>query len=1166
MKKTPRYWVLFVLLLHGVSGQIHAQTIAYAANKGQEGNKQTLYLSDLLEELTEAYQVSFVFETKLVKSKTIELERNDKTTVDDVLDRVLPQLNLKYKKIKGNTYVISPKEESAGTTLEKIEREVNLTESTIGNQDNLVQNNYLSTFQTPVLRTLSTPVFAVRGKVRADNGEELPGVNVVVKGTSIGTTTNVTGDYTLNTPDGNGTLVFSYIGYTTSEVPINNQSVIDVTLQPDVKSLSEVVVVGYGTQQKRDITGAVASVSAKNIKDLPVASIQEGLAAQVAGVQVQQTTGAPGRGLTVRVRGTGSISAANSPLYVVDGYPLGTQNISLINPNDIESIEVLKDASAAAIYGSRGANGVVLITTKKGKPGRTSIQFDYFTGLQQPERVINMLNAAEFAEHSKEAFNAAWIDRGGSASDPNSARPDGQRLRYPDQFENPASLGKGTDWQREVFRTAPMHNYQVTASGGGEKSRFLLSAGYFNQKGIVIGSDFKRFTARANVEANLSDKLIVGLNMAPSYALENRVNTDGHWASDGVINGALAIIPSIPVYNPDGSYASQVNFGFGTPGIPSPVAIAREIDNPITTFRNLGNVYAELEIIKNLRLRTTLGADINLDRNNYYRPSNVPANQQPAPTIATGRSETSQEINWLNENTLTYSTTFNERHALDALVGFTAQKNLYERNNLSATNFPNDLVRTLNAGTITGGQSFQDEWSLVSYLGRINYRFADKYLLTATIRRDGSSRFGANNKYGVFPSASIGWRISQEGFMQNVNFISDLKLRISYGLTGNNTIPNYGAIGLLGADNYSLGAGTSTLVNGLAQTTISNPDLTWERSNQLDIGLEWGLFEDRLFFTADYYDKNTYDLLLNVPVPTSTGFSTALQNIGKVNNKGFEFAINSRNLTGAFTWTTNFNISFNRNKVLALGPQGDPIRSGSGIGDTHITEVGQPLGNFFGYIQEGIFLDQADLDASAKFSDARPGDVKYTDIDGDGLITPNDRTRIGNNQPDFIYGLTNTLIFKNFDLNVILQGVQGADILNLSLRFLENLEGNQNQRSTVLDRWRSPEQPGNGRVPRSNSRTTGNNNQVSTRWIEEGSFLRIRNITLGYNVPKEVASKIFLQSARVYAGIQNAYTFTSYGGYNPEVNLGGDQALTPGTDYGGYPLPRTFTLGLNLGF
>jgi TonB-linked SusC/RagA family outer membrane protein len=402
--------------------------------------------------------------------------------------------------------------------------------------------------------------------------------------------------------------------------------------------------------------------------------------------------------------------------------------------------------------------------------------------------------------------------------------------------------------------------------------------------------------------------------------------------------------------------------------------------------------------------------------------------------------------------------------------------------------------------------------------------------------------------------------------MQNFGFVSDLKLRASYGLTGNNTIPNYGAIGLLGADNYSFGAGTGTLVNGLAQTTISNRDLTWERSNQLDIGLELGLFEDRLFFTADYYDKNTYDLLLNVPVPTSTGFATALQNIGKVNNKGVEFAVNSRNLTGAFTWSTNFNISFNRNKVLALGPQGDPIRSGSGIGDTHITEIGKPLGNFFGYIQEGIFRDQADLDANPKFPDSRPGDVKYRDIDNDGLITPNDRTIIGNNQPDFIYGFTNTFTFKNFDLNVIMQGVQGADILNLSLRFLENLEGNQNQRNTVLDRWRSPEQPGNGIIPRANSRTTGSNNQVSTRWIEDGSFLRIRNITLGYNLPKDLAGKVFLQSARLYAGIQNAFTFTSYGGYNPEVNLGGDQALTPGTDYGGYPLPRTYTLGVNLGF
>ncbi|WP_375436561.1 SusC/RagA family TonB-linked outer membrane protein [uncultured Hymenobacter sp.] len=1022
----------------------------------------------------------------------------------------------------------------------------------------------------------------ISGRVTDEKGAGLPGVTIQVQGTTVGTSTDPNGKFTLQVPTGASTLVVSSVGLVAQTVNIDGRTQVNVTLKENTQALADVVVVGYGTQKKTDVTGAVASVSAQDIKDLPVASFTETLAGQVAGVQVQQTSGAPGGALTVRVRGAGSISAGNAPLYVVDGYPLTSpDDINLINPNDIASLEVLKDASAAAIYGSRGGNGVVIITTKRGKAGQPKIELNYYIGQQRVAKKLDMLDAAEFTEFSREAFNNAWIDRGGQASDPNSIRPDGQRLRYPDSYDDPASL-VNTDWQDQIFHNAGLQNYQLSVSGGGEKSQYLISANYFNQEGIIRESSFKRYSFRANVDATLSKRLKVGVNLAPSFSVDNRVSAENHWASDGIINGALSILPVIPVYNPDGTYASQVNYGFGMPGIPSPVAIMNEVTDRVNTLRVLGNMYAELELVPGFTFRTSLGADVNTNRRNYFRPSIVPANQQPAPTIAAGYNSSRFALDWLNENTLTYTKTFAEQHSLTALAGFTAQRApIQERTRIDATGYPNDLVTTVNAASIRTATSdpLLEQWSLLSYLARINYGFRDKYLLTATIRRDGSSRFGADRRWGNFPSVSLGWRASQEEFLRGLTALNELKFRVSYGLTGNNFIPNYGAIGILAPENYSLGTGTANIVNGLGQQTVSNTVLTWEINRQFDAGLELGVLNNRLAFTADYYERNSSGLLLDVPVPSSTGFTRALQNIGKVRNRGVELALISRNLTGAFTWTTNLNLSLNRNKVLALGPQGDPIFGNSSIGNTHLTQIGQPLGSFFGYVQEGIFQNQAELDATPHFADARPGDVRFQDVNGDGQITPTDRTLIGNNQPDFIYGFTNAFAYKNFDLNIITQGVEGNEILNLSLRFYENLEGNANQRSAVLDRWRSPEQPGNGVIPRANSRTTGSNNQVSTRWVEDGSFFRIRNITLGYSLPTALVKKAFIQSARLYTSIQNLATFTKYQGYNPEVNLAGEQtptntpsssasfqALTPGTDYGGYPLSRTFTLGVNLGF
>ncbi|GAB2790466.1 TonB-dependent receptor [Rhabdobacter roseus] len=1093
--------------------------------------------------------VKFTYRTKLLDAdqRVTLLAASEPLSV--VLEKVLTPLNIKYRVI-GKEIVLSRLSAS------------------------LTRPTFNPSFIYDALPADQT----VSGTVTDENGDGLPGVSILVKGTTQGTTTDNEGRYSLSVPDARAILVFSFVGYESWEEVVGTRSQINVSLKADVKALSEIVVVGYGTQNRKDLTGSIASLSTQTIKDMPVTNIGEGMAGRMPGVLIQQASGAPGSGPSIKIRGLGSISAGNGPLIVVDGQPLNSgdlingSGLNLINPNDIETVDVLKDASATAIFGSRGANGVVMITTKRGKAGKSTINFDYYTGIQEVSKTMNMLNAQQFAEFSKEATNNAYLERvpGSSASDPNSARPAGQRYRYPRgefpwlNFDDPANL-TSYNYQDLIFQRAPISNYQLSASGGSDKVQYMVSGNYLKQDGIIRESGINRYTFRSNLDAQLSPNIKVGMSISPSYTMDRRVRAAGHWADNGVINAALAQVPLIPIYQADGiTYNSQASVAapYDWAGVTNPVANITEADNFVNTLRLLGNTYVEIGIWKSLKYRGSVGGDLTFWRQNEFRASTMPLNQLLPPNISTGASATNQNINWVTNHTLDYAFELGTAHRFSALIGMEAQQNTLESNRVEANNFPNDIVRTINAGVISGGTSLKEEWSLASYFGRIGYTFNDRYLFNASIRTDGSSRFGANQRYGIFPSASVGWRVSEEAFLKNVAAISELKLKASVGLAGNNAFTNYGAIGTLGIDNYVIGNG---LASGLATNVIGNPNLTWEKSLQTDIGMELGLLRNRIFVVADYYSRITSDLLLSVQVPSITGFTSANQNIGKVENKGMELGLTTRNTVGKFAWTTDLNISFNRNKVLALGPTGDAIRSGSGVGETNITVIGQPLGNFFGYQQIGVFRDQADLDASPRFADARPGDVKFADVNNDNVIDANDRTLIGNNQPDFIYGFNNTISFKGFDLSIAAQGVQGGQILNLSRRFIENLEGNQNQLSTVLDRWRSPDQPGNGVVPRANIRTTGNSNAISSRWIESASYFRIRNITLGYQVPRALSERIKIQNARVYAGVQNALTFTKYLGFNPEVS-GYEGALTGGVDYGSYPLARTYTIGLNLSF
>ncbi len=1027
----------------------------------------------------------------------------------------------------------------------------------------------------------------------ASTGDPLPGVNVLAKGTNAGSITDLDGNYSVNVPAEATALIFSYIGYQTQEVNIAGRTIIDVVLSEDATQLNEVVVIGYGQQQKKDLTTAVATLSARDIKDQPVNSFDQALVGKLAGVQVLQPSGSPGAGVSVSIRGVGSITAGNEPLYVVDGVPISNDNnratgqrpgssysetpinvLSTLNPTDIESIQVLKDASAAAIYGSRGSNGVVLITTKKGKSGKPTISYNAYYGIQETSKRIDMLNAYEWSQINFEGRNNTYKDRfpAGQDTDDNATRaknvPNQPAALIPPQVQPYLSNTQGltnTDWQDAIFREAPIQNHSVSISGGTENFRYYASGEYMDQQGILISSGFKRYSGRFNMDVT-SGKLKVGLNINPSLTKHDIVNSEGPWFDEAVVGLALSISPIWPVFNEDGSYNFDANaWGFAMTDFLNPVAVAELVEDNLDHLRLLGNAYAEYSILKNLTYRLSFGTDLNDFQREYYRPTTLETVGRKGPSIAIGSARSRFSSNWLVENLLNYNTTIG-KHSISAIAGFSAQRENFISKEVNANNFPNDLVQTLNAGQVTSGSSFEEAWSLLSGLGRVQYNYDNKYYISAAIRADGSSRFGDNNKWGYFPSASIGWRISGEPFLAGNKVISNLKLRASYGVTGNYQIPNYGSIGQLSYDNYVLGG--STVNSGLAPSTPSNPDLSWERTNSVDVGLDFGLFNDAIYMELDYYVATTTDLLLNVPVPMTSGFTTELRNIGEVENRGFEATLNLQDRIGDLGWSISGNFATNKNEVISLAPGVPQILTAGGTGVTlWITTPGEPIGSYYNPVYDGVFNNQAELDAVPRVANARPGDFRYLDVNGDGKIDfASDRVIQGNYFPDYTYGLTLSLDYKGFDLSASMQGAQGQEILNLMRRYIYNIEGNMNLMRGSLNRWISESQPGDGQTNRANRLATGSNGQTSNWHLEDGSYTRVRNITLGYTLPRTLTQRAKISNLRVYATVQNPFTFTDYLGYNPEVNSRPDSALNPGEDYASYPLARTYTFGLNLSF
>jgi TonB-linked SusC/RagA family outer membrane protein len=1001
----------------------------------------------------------------------------------------------------------------------------------------------------------------ISGKVTsADDGTPLPGVSVRVKNASQGVATTTDGTYSL-TVSKNSTLVFSFIGYENKEVPLTDNAVINVKLSPKSGSLNEVVVIGYGRQQKKDLTGAVATLSNAQIKDLPVLSVDQKLVGQIPGVQISTTTGLPGGGSTIKIRGSGSIGAGDNPLFVVDGYPISnsagpTYNpLNVINPDDIESVTVLKDASSTAIYGSRGSNGVVVITTKKGKTGPPVITLNSYVGTQTvPQKGRpQMLNGTEYAQFRRDIITDDFAFRGVPVTDAD----------IPAEFRNPDQYGTGTNWYNEVLRTAIQNNIDLGVSGGTENTHYNFSVNRSNQEGVVRYTNFQRYAIRSNIESNISKRLKVGLNLAPTNSVQDRNGFDS--GGRDILTRALWLSPIVPVTDANGNRTSYINSPGGI-GAPNPLNSLQFAGTKDKYFRGLGGAYAELEIMDGLKVRYNYNADYTSENSFNFNPSTVGGESNPAPVVPNSNTYKNTTFNWLSELLVNYDKQIGKDHRVTAVLGYSAQKERSNSISLFADNYPDDQVKTINAASIIRSyDELVEKWSLVSYLARVNYSFKDKYLFTATVRTDGSSRFGSNTQYGTFPSVAIGWRVSQEDFLKNVSWLSDLKLRASLGKTGNFNINNYTYLSRIGTGNYSF---NGSLANGRINTSLNNPDLTWEKAKEFDGGLDLGLFKDRISLTADYYNRLTTAMLYNSEIPQSSGYSIATINSGTIRNRGFEFNLNTRNLIGDFKWTSNFNISFNKNKVLALNAKNDPIYSGlSGEGSyTHKTEVGQPIGQFYGYVVEGIYKDQNDLDNSPKHATSVIGSIKYKDVDGNGIIEPvKDFAVIGHAQPNFTYGFTNNFKYKRFDMNVIFVGSQGGHELRTANQYLLNIDGVFNVDRKVLNRWRSAQDPGDGVTPTTNgSRVIYRD--VNSSWVEDASFLRLQNVTLGYNFDSSLLSHSkVVKGARLYVSGQNLVTFTKYNG-NPEANTAGASGLTPGEDFTNYPLARTLIVGLNLTF
>jgi TonB-dependent starch-binding outer membrane protein SusC len=1012
----------------------------------------------------------------------------------------------------------------------------------------------------------------ISGKIKdSETGEGIPGVNVLVKGTSTGTVSDLNGNYTLSVAEGS-VLIFQAVGLATQEMRVGANSVIEVAMVSDTKQLGEVVVIGYGTQLKQDLTGSIAGVKAEDIQNIPVPSFESALQGRAAGVQITSGSGKVGQGINIRVRGSSSVTASNQPLYVVDGILVTSQSVNFndeptnpladLNANDIESIDVLKDASATAIYGARAANGVVLITTKRGKTGKTTINVGYSTGFSEATRKRVFLNAREYRELFGEAYDntdtriKAALQAGDESYDnatnigewvfnePNLAKNDfmGRLVSgWNDQTTD-------VNWEDIALQRGVFHQFDGSASGGNDKTKFYVGLNFLKQEGIILANAFERLSGRLNLDHKVSEKFGIGMTFNLTRTYNQRA------ASDSQFNNFLQLV-ALPAFQkpylangePNQStlyYNALLELKYAT--------------NTSTNFRNLSSFYANYQLAKGLSFRTEVGLDILSLKEETYNGPQTADNTGAAGGIST--YATAQVINYSWTNTLNYTKTFNEIHTLDALLGSSFQKSESDFTNVSGRDFPGNYFKKIASATnITAGSTSLQEFSFMSYFLRLNYRFRGKYLLSLSARTDASSRFGPENRYGFFPAGSAAWILSEENFMKSINFISFLKLRLSYGLTGNAEIGNYAWRGTYSGLPYGNQSGFTPL-------NIATPNLKWETTAQIDLGLDFALLKDRISVTFDYYRKDTRDLLLQVQVPATSGFVNQTRNLGKLQNNGVELSITSQNTVGKLKWTTTFNIARNINKITDLN--GQIIAPGNRNRVLNEAREGQPIGVFFGVKYLGV--------------DSQTGDALYQGRDGNPTNSFSGAARqvIGDPTPDFIGGITNTLSYKGFDLNGFFQFVYGNDVYNLAGVFMST-NGNDldNQTRDQLNRWRKPGDVSN--VPQARL-FEGNGTRMSSRYVQDGSYIRLKTLTLGYTIPQSILDKIKLRTARIYVTGQNLLTITKYEGWDPEVSTGftglSATATNPpfvdnqssniiqGADFYSPPQARTIIFGLNIGF
>jgi TonB-linked SusC/RagA family outer membrane protein len=1016
----------------------------------------------------------------------------------------------------------------------------------------------------------------ISGKVTDDKGVTLPGVSVVVKGTTQGTTTDTDGGFRIAVPNRNAVLVFSFVGYVRQEVEVGTKTSLSIALSPDDQTLNEVVVVGYGSQRKQDITSAVSVINMRDIGEQPANNPNQILQGRAPGVVVKQKSGTPGGQFEVRVRGIGSLGGGSDPIYVIDGFVVGTSVGQNLNPNDIENVTVLKDAASTAIYGARGSNGVVLITTRQAKEGKVGVNLSLDYGIQSVPRSrrTKMLNGVEFAQFKKDIFmDQIRILQGREPLE--SEVPIG--YRFPEQTKY------STNWFDLIMHdNAPYSDLNLGVSSGAGPIKALLSVGYYKEDGIIKKTDYDRISVRSNLSGQVNKFVNIGLNINGTYTRQNLANTDGRSA---LVGGALLMDPRATPYNADGSLVPYINGVDGVFGFPNPLYVLENVYRKRNISDLLSNAFIEVSFLRNFKFKTS--ANIKLNNNTYkeYVPSTIGLSVASGtagapPRVATETDNTEELTNYSLDQLLTYKPQLGTNHSFDVLLGYTAQQEKVRGFTGTGNTFPDDLVPFLGAASIRSSTSYEYGWSLLAFLGRVNYSYKDKYLFSATFRREGSSRFGANNKFGDFPAASIGWRLTEESFMPKTSWLSDLKLRASWGITGNNnflTIGNYPSLAFVtggsGANatnyNYILGNAFSA---GKVVSSFANSNLKWEKSNQLDIGMDLALFNSKLIFNVEYYNKITNDMLLPVSIPAVSGFTTVLDNIGKVENKGVEIGAEYRTNFGQFNFRTNANISFNRNRILAIKGANDALYYGSFYGGYNVQKVGRPIGMIYGYNKLGIFNTQAEIDAAPKQDGAIPGAMKFQDTNGDGVISydTQDMVEIGNPNPKFNWAWTFAGDYKKFDFNIMFLGVQGFDIYRNIEASTMNMDGVFNVLDKAKDRWRSATNPGTNP---SDVHAQGGTSyfkwsrESSNRYVYDGSYVWLKTITIGYNLPK---FKSILSGARVFVTGNNLFIFTKYPGNNPDAGVRTSSTSSNNVELNNddesYPVPRTFATGIKLNF